>query len=210
MKNYITEFIGTFFLVLTIGLTAQLDVAPIAIGTMLMVMVYMGGHISGAHYNPAVSIAMIFRGLLSIKEAINYILSQLAGAFLAAIFVQWVGGSVMEVGPSNTASVLQILSVEAIFTFALVLVILNVATNPKTEGNSYYGLAIGFTVMAGAFAGGGISGGAYNPAVGTGPILVDVIMGEGNTLSNFWYYLVGPIVGAVTAAYVYKLTTDKS
>ena len=82
------------------------------------------------------------------------------------------------------------------------------ATNPKTEGNSYYGLAIGFTVMAGAFAGGGISGGAYNPAVGTGPILVDVIMGEGNTLSNFWYYLVGPIVGAVTAAYVYKLTTD--
>ena len=206
MKNYITEFIGTFFLVLTIGLTGD----PLAIGVMLMVMVYMGGHISGAHYNPAVSIAMIFRGLLSVKEAINYILSQLAGAFLAAIFVQWVGGSVMEVGPSNTASVLQILSVEAIFTFALVLVILNVATNPKTEGNSYYGLAIGFTVMAGAFAGGGISGGAYNPAVGTGPILVDVIMGEGNTLSNFWYYLVGPIVGAVTAAYVYKLTTDKS
>ena len=204
MKNYITEFIGTFFLVLTIGLTGD----PLAIGVMLMVMVYMGGHISGAHYNPAVSIAMIFRGLLSVKEAINYILSQLAGAFLAAIFVQWVGGSVMEVGPSNTASVLQILSVEAIFTFALVLVILNVATNPKTEGNSYYGLAIGFTVMAGAFAGGGISGGAYNPAVGTGPILVDVIMGDGNTLSNLWYYLVGPIVGAMVAAYVYKLTTD--
>ena len=204
MKNYIIEFIGTFFLVLAIGLTRN----PLAIGVMLMVMVYMGGHISGAHYNPAVSIAMIFRGLLSVKEAINYILSQLAGAFLAAIFVQWVGGSVMEVGPSNTASVLQILSVEAIFTFALVLVILNVATNPKTEGNSYYGLAIGFTVMAGAFAGGGISGGAYNPAVGTGPILVDVIMGDGNTLSNLWYYLVGPIVGAMAAAYVYKLTTD--
>ena len=204
MKNYITEFIGTFFLVLAIGITGN----PLAIGVMLMVMVYMGGHISGAHYNPAVSIAMIFRGLLSVKEAINYILSQLAGAFLAAIFVQWVGGSVMEVGPSNTSSVLQILSVEAIFTFALVLVILNVATNPKTEGNSYYGLAIGFTVMAGAFAGGGISGGAYNPAVGTGPILVDVIMGDGNTLSNLWYYLVGPIVGAMVAAYVYKLTTD--
>ena len=204
MKNYITEFIGTFFLVLTIGLTGD----PLAIGVMLMVMVYMGGHISGAHYNPAVSIAMILRGLLTTKEAINYILSQLAGAFLAAIFVQWVGGAIMEVGPSNTASVLQILSVEAIFTFALVLVILNVATNPKTEGNSYFGLAIGFTVMAGAFAGGGISGGAYNPAVGTGPILVDAIMGEGNTLTNLWYYLVGPIVGAMVAAYVYKLTTD--
>jgi len=208
MKNYITEFIGTFFLVLTIGLTAGVDIAPIAIGTMLMVMVYMGGHISGAHYNPAVSIAMIFRGVLSVKEAINYILSQLAGAFLAAIFVQWVGGAVMQIAPSSTVSVLQILAVEAIFTFALVLVILNVATNPKTEGNSYYGLAIGFTVMAGAFAGGGISGGAYNPAVGTGPILVDAIMGEGNTLSNLWYYLVGPIVGAIVAVYVYKLTTD--
>ena len=204
MKNYITEFIGTFFLVLTIGLTGD----PLAIGVMLTVMVYMGGHISGAHYNPAVSIAMIFRGLLTTKEAVNYILSQLTGAFLAAIFVHWVGGAAMEVGPSQTASVLQILSVEAIFTFALVLVILNVATNPKTDGNSYYGLAIGFTVMAGAFAGGGISGGAYNPAVGTGPILADAIMGDGNTLSNFWYYLVGPIVGAVIAAYVYKFTAE--
>jgi len=204
MKKENLKFIGTFFLVLAIGLTGN----PLAIGVMLMVMVYMGGHISGAHYNPAVSIAMIFRGVLSVKEAINYILSQLAGAFLAAIFVQWVGGAVMQIGPSSTASVLQILAVEAIFTFALVLVILNVATNPKTEGNSYYGLAIGFTVMAGAFAGGGISGGAYNPAVGTGPILVDAIIGDGNTLSNLWYYLVGPIVGAMVAAYVYKLTTD--
>jgi len=204
MKNYITEFIGTFFLVLTIGLTSD----PIAIGTMLMVMVYMGGHISGAHYNPAVSIAMIIRGLLSVKEAINYILSQLAGAILAALLVNWLGGAVMEIAPSDSASILQILVVEAIFTFALVLVILNVATNPKTEGNSYYGLAIGFTIMAAAFAGGKISGGVYNPAVGTGPILVDAIMGDGNTLSNLWYYLVGPITGAVLGAYVYKLTTD--
>jgi aquaporin Z len=204
MKNYITEFIGTFFLVLAIGLTGN----PIAIGAMLMVMVYMGGHISGAHYNPAVSIAMIIRGLLSVKEAINYILSQLSGAILAALLVNWLGGAVMEIAPRNSASVLQILVVEAIFTFALVLVILNVATNPKTEGNSYYGLAIGFTVMAAAFVGGGISGGVYNPAVGTGPILVDAIMGDGNTLSNLWYYLVGPIAGAVLATYVYKLTTD--
>ena len=200
MKNYITEFIGTFFLVLTIGLTGN----PLAIGVMLMVMVYMGGHISGAHYNPAVSIAMIIRGLLTIKEAINYILFQIAGAFLAAIFVGWLSGSVMEVAPSNTASVLQILVVETIFTFALVLVILNVATNPKTEGNSYYGLAIGFTIMAAAFAGGEISGGAYNPAVGTGPILVDELIGDGNTFANLWYYIIGPIVGGVSAAYIYK------
>ena len=129
MKNYITEFIGTFFLVLTIGLTGN----PIAIGTMLMVMVYMGGHISGAHYNPAVSIAMIIRGLLSVKEAIKYILSQLSGAILAVLLVNWLGGTIMETPPSETASPIQILIVEAIFTFALVLVILNVATNPKQK-----------------------------------------------------------------------------
>ena len=204
MKNYITEFIGTFFLVLTIGLTGD----PLAIGVMLMAIIYMGGHISGAHYNPAVSIAMIYRGLLTTKEAIKYILSQLAGAFLAALTVNWLIGDVMQVAPSNTASVMQILAVEAIFTFALMLVILNVATHPKTAGNSYYGLAIGFTIMAAAFAGGGISGGVYNPAVGTGPILVDVILGDGKTLANLWYYFVGPIFGAMAATCVYEFTLD--
>ena len=203
MKNYITEFIGTFFLVLAIGLTGN----PIAIGIMLMVMVYMGGHISGAHYNPAVSIAMIIRGLLSVKEAIKYILSQLGGALLAAYLVSFLTEDIMKVA-AGEYSVSQILVVEAIFTFALVLVILNVATNPKTEGNSYYGLAIGFTIMAAAYAGGGISGGAYNPAVGTAPILIDSLMSDGSTLGNLWYYLVGPITGAISASFVYKLTTD--
>ena len=204
MKNYITEFIGTFFLVLTIGLTGD----PLAIGVMLMAIIYMGGHISGAHYNPAVSIAMIYRGLLTSKEAIKYILSQLAGAFFAALAVNWLIGDIIQVAPSNTASVMQILVVEAIFTFALMLVILNVATHPKTAGNSYYGLAIGFTIMAAAFAGGGISGGVYNPAVGTGPILVDVILGDGKTLANLWYYFVGPIFGAMAATCVYEFTLD--
>ena len=204
MKNYITEFIGTIFLVLTIGLTGD----PLVIGVMLMAIIYMGGHISGAHYNPAVSIAMIYRGLLTSKEAIKYILSQLAGAFFAAFAVNWLMGDVMQVAPSNTASVMQILAVEAIFTFALMLVILNVATHPKTAGNSYYGLAIGFTIMAAAFAGGGISGGVYNPAVGTGPILVDVILGDGKTLANLWYYFVGPIFGAMAATCVYEFTLD--
>jgi aquaporin Z len=208
MKNYITEFIGTFFLVLTIGLTAGAVFAPMIIGSMLMVMVYMGGHISGAHYNPAVSIAMIIRGLISVKEAINYILSQLAGAILAAFLVNWLQGDVMIIAPNSSSSILQILVVEAIFTFALVLVILNVATNPKTEGNSYYGLAIGFTIMAAAFVGGWISGGVYNPAVGTGPMLVDLLVSGGASIQYSWYYLVGPIAGAVLATYVYKFTTD--
>ena len=120
MKKYIIEGIGTYFLVLIIGLTGN----PIAIGIMLKVMVYMGGHISGAHYNPAVSIAMIIRGLLSVKEAIKYILSQLGGALLAAYLVSFLTGDIMKVA-AGEYSVSQILVVEAIFTFALVLVILS-------------------------------------------------------------------------------------
>lgn len=201
MKNYIIEFIGTFFLVLTIGLTGH----PIAIGCMLMVMVYMGGHISGAHYNPAVSISMIIRGVISTKESVKYIFSQILGSILAAAVVGWLG-STMVVAPSTDDS-LKILFVEAIFTFALVMVILNVATNPKTEGNSYYGLAIGFTILAAAWIGGGISGGAYNPAVGIGPLLV-ASLDDVRALGYLWYYIVGPLFGAILAAYVYKITTD--
>ena len=204
MKNYLVELIGTFFLVLVIGLTGN----PIAIGVILMVMVYMGGHISGAHYNPAVSIAMIVRGLLSSREALKYILAQLLGAILAAFMINYLTGNIMEVAPSNTASVMQILLVEAIFTFALVLVILNVATHPKTKGNSYYGLAIGFTIMAAAFSAGNISGGAFNPAVGCGPIFVDSLAGDGNLILHLWYYLVGPISGGLLAAYNYKYITE--
>ena len=109
MKNYITEYTGTFFLVFVIGLTAGEAYAPVAIGTILMVMVYMGGHISGAHYNPAVSIAMIIRGLISKKEAFKYIVAQLIGAFLAAMTVYWINGETMQVAPpSDTYSFWQI------------------------------------------------------------------------------------------------------
>jgi aquaporin Z len=151
---------------------------------------------------------MILRGLLSKKDAIYYIISQLAGAFLAALFVFWSEGELMKIKPSDIATVFQILSVEFIFTFILIIVILYVATEKSTAGNSYYGLAIGFTILVASFVGGEISGGAFNPAVGTGPILVEIIIGEGSTLTNLWYYIVGPIIGAVVASYVYKLTTD--
>lgn len=204
MKNYITEFTGTFFLVFVIGLTGGEAYAPVAIGTILMVMVYMGGHISGAHYNPAVSIAMIIRGLLSKKEATKYIVAQVIGAFLAAMTVYWMNGSVMQMAPNDNYSFWQIFTIELLFTFALVLVIMHVATNPKTEGNDYYGLAIGFTIMAAAFAGGEISGGAYNPAVALGPILSDVFFSDGDTLNNLWYYIFAPIIGGVLAVYQYR------
>ena len=203
MKTYLTEAIGTFFLVLVIGLTGN----PIAIGCILMVMVYMGGHISGAHYNPAVTLAILIRKGIDAKEALMYILFQIAGAFLAALSFYLIKGNTFAPMPAPDTGMMAPLFIEIVFTFALALVILNVATSKKTEGNSYYGLAIGFTILAAAFAGGDISGGAYNPAVGIGPIMMDTFIG-GSSLSNLWLYLVGPVVGASLAAVVFSYTED--
>ena len=207
MKNYLTEFIGTFFLVLTIGLTviAQSPFAPLAIGSALMVMVFMGGHISGAHYNPAVSLAVFLRGRMdSAKEMVYYWIAQILGALVAAVIVYLCVSDTFAPAPGANASMQGVLLVEFLFTFALALVVLNSATAAGTKGNSFYGLAIGFTVMVGAFAGGEISGGAFNPAVGVGPILMDVIAG-GGTIANIWIYLVAPLAGGAVAAFVFKI-----
>ncbi len=168
-----------------------------------MVMVYMGGHVSGAHYNPAVTVGLILRGGIEMKDAIMYMVFQVLGALLAALVVYFLTGNTFAPAPGADVGTVQALVNEIIFTFALVLVILNVATHPKTEGNSYYGLAIGFTVMAGAYAGGGISGGAYNPAVGLGPVIIDSMMGEGG-FGNLWLYIVGPVIGSLLATVVFK------
>ena len=206
MKKYLTEFIGTFFLVFSIGMAATSGnpLAPLAIGLTLMVMVYMGGHVSGAHYNPAVTVGIFMRGKIGASEIGPYIAAQIAGALVASGAVHFLTGETFAPEPGGEAGVVEVLLAEIIFTFALMLVVLNVATSKATEGNSYYGLAIGFTVTAGAFAVGPISGGAFNPAVGTGPILANVAMGTGD-ISNLWYYWVGPLAGAVLATSVFKM-----
>ena len=207
MRRYLTEFIGTFFLVFTIGLTvtAGSPMAPLAIGSSLMIMVYMGGHVSGGHYNPAVSLALLLRGkMASIGEFVGYVVSQVAGAIVAALTTYVIVGQTLKVAPAASASTLGALVVEILFTFALALVVLNVAASAKTQGNSFYGLAIGFAIVVGAFAGGPISGGAFNPAVGTGPILVDAMVG-GGSLSHLWLYLVGPFLGGALAAGVFGI-----
>jgi aquaporin Z len=205
MRLYLTEFIGAFFLVLTIGLTSisGLALAPLAIGSALMVMVYMGGHISGAHYNPAVSLAACIRGALPWAQLAPYVLSQLLGAVAAGFVVYIITGSTFGPAPAIDASTTATLLIEGLFTFALALVVLNAATASKTAGNSFYGLAIGFTVMVGAFAGGGISGGAFNPAVGLGPNIAKTLLGAGS-LGHTWIYVVGPAIGAVLAAFAFK------
>lgn len=210
MNKYLTELIGTFFLVLTIGLVVAegTPLGAVAIGTVLMVMVYMGGHISGAHYNPAVTLAILLRGAMPKADVVPYLVAQVVGAIVAALVSLWIVGETFAPTPAVDATVVGALLVEFLFTFALALVVLNVAVTPETKGNSYFGLAIGFTILAAALAGGPISGGAFNPAVGIGPVIVNGLAGDGS-FSNLWLYLVGPLAGGALAAVVFGMQHTK-
>lgn len=197
MKKLIIEFIGTMFLVMVIGLSAN----PLAIGCVLMVMVYMGGHISGAHYNPAVSLAVLLRGKISSSEMLQYWAAQFAGGLLGAAVTNWMMGDYTEVAIGNGHTVLEALAAEILFTFALAMVVLNVTTAKDNTGNQFYGLAIGFTVFAGAMAVGGISGGVFNPAVSIGHNVFAQNWGD------IWIHVVGPLSGAAVAASVFRMTS---
>ena len=201
MNKYLTEFIGTFFLVLTIGCTVIIGgpgvVAPLAIGSALMVMIYAGGHISGAHYNPAVTLGVWFRGRCATKDVVPYWVAQILGAALASLAVSILRGD-------HAASAMTIkqgpaLLAEFLFTFALVYVVLNSATAKGTSGNSFYGLAIGFTVMTGAFSVGSVSGGVFNPAVAVGISMMGL-----SPWSNLWIYLLANLAGGLLAGMTFK------
>jgi len=202
MRKYLTEFVGTFFLVFTVCCTvlAKVSVAPLAIGSALMVMVFAGGHISGAHYNPAVSLAVFLRGKLPASQLLPYWVAQLAAALIAAAMARYV------INPSNVQAlsvsgrgVVAAFLAEFLFTFALAYVVLNVATSRDHPNNSFYGLAIGFTVLAGAFAVGGVSGGAFNPAVAFGIYTAGIVSG-----SMIWIFLVSELLAAGVAAYTFR------
>ena len=166
MKKYTVEFIGTFFLVFVIGMAVRGGAAPapLAIGGILMVMIFAGGHVSGAHFNPAVSLAAFIRGALAKTHLLPYWIAQLLGALIAGLVVTSIHCKPLLPPPSF--ALVPSLTVEFLATFALAWTVLNVATARGTANNSFYGLAIGGTVMAMAFAVGGVSGGAFNPAVG--------------------------------------------
>lgn len=198
MKKLTVEFIGTFFLVLTIGMCVRTGaaLAPLAIGAILMVMVYSGGHISGGHYNPAVTLAAWLRGATNVEGVIPYWLAQFAGAAVAALVVIVVLGK----APSpDDHKLVPSLIVEVLFTFALAWAVLNSATSKGTAGNSFYGLAIGFTVLAGAISVGSISGGAFNPAVG----LAVFLMGF-EKISQFALYCGADLAGGALAALAFR------
>jgi aquaporin Z len=208
MRRYLTEFIGTLFFVLTIGLVVtpghETPLAPLVIGSVLMVLVYMGGHVSGAHYNPAVTLAIYLRKKLAARDLVPYwaaqLLGALVGAYLSYIFLD----RTFAPAPGLAATPVTALLVEMLYTFLLALTVLNVATSKDTQGNSFYGIAIGFTIVIAVFAGGPISGGVFNPAIGTGTILIKALSG-GGSLSHLWLYLVGPFAGGALAAVVFKV-----
>jgi aquaporin Z len=164
----------------------------------------MGGHISGGHYNPAVSLAVYLRGKLPASDLLPYIAAQLLGALAGAYLSYMVLDHTFAPAPAATATVMTALMVEMFYTFLLALVVLNVATSPATSGNSFYGLAIGATIVVAAFAGGPVSGGAFNPAIGTGTIVVNALAG-GGSWSHLWLYWVGPLAGGMLAAAVYRI-----
>jgi aquaporin Z len=201
MKKYLGELIGMFLFVLVVGMVVidpgAGSLAPLAIGCTLMILVYAGGHLSGGHYNPAVTLAVWLRGRCPGADVVPYWVAQIVGAVAASYVVLYLKGNPV-VTPAEI-KVMPALIAEFIGTFALCYVVLNVATAKATAGNSNYGLAIGFTVVVMAFALGGISGGAFNPAIATGITVMHI-----EKLGNFWVYLVGDFAAAALAATVFK------
>ena len=206
VTNYAVEAIGTFFLVFTVGATAgtHMALAPLAIGASLMVMIYAGGHLSGGHYNPAVTLAVLVRGRISVRDAVAYWLVQIAAGLLAALVVRTI------IEPADLAkavtmtlagrTVLAAFVAELLFTFALCYVVLNVATSKDHPKNSFYGLAIGLTVFVGAVSVGAISGGAFNPAVTVAAAAMDIF-----AWPTLWVYLTAQVIAGLAAGATFRL-----
>jgi aquaporin Z len=207
IKKYLVEFIGTFFLVTTFSLTNGSFLAPVAVGTVFAALIYMGYAISGAHYNPATTLAMLILKKISIKDSAAYILIQFfagcAGAF--CYFLIW-GRNMGIPRPNMEINILKPLFIETIFTFILVLVIL-FASSHRNAGNNFYGLAAGLTLISIGIADSNISGGAFNPAIGLGPMAVDKLFGtcSCNPFEYGWIYLTGPFIGGIVAAVAFKI-----
>ncbi len=200
-RKYVVEAIGTFFLVFTVTASALSGstFTPLAAGAVLMVMIYAGGHISGAHYNPAVTVAVLLRRRIDLRDAVAYWIAQLVGGVLAAVIAHAIvnPASTKPLQPAGHALIAAAVA-ELLFTFALCYVVLNVATSKDQPNNSFFGLAIGFTVAAGAFAVGGLSGGVFNPAVAIGGATGGLF-----AWSTLWIYLVVQLIAGAAAGLVF-------
>lgn len=199
--KYVYEAIGTFFLVFTIGMVLPQPgltpgFAPLAIGTVLAVMIFIGGHVSGGMYNPAVSLAVAVRGKMTYADMVIYWVAQVAGAAVAAYLALYLTGAT---GTAMVIDPVKAVIVEFVFTFLLTFTVLNVATAKGTDGNSFYGWAIGMSVLVGAYSVAWISGAAFNPAVAVGASLMGFF-----SWANIWVYFVAELAAAIVAALIFK------
>lgn len=203
MRKLLMECIGTLFLMMAVAFSGN---NPIAVGLMLAVMVYSGGHLSGGHFNPAVSLAAWMRGKLGVADMVQYMVAQVVGACLGWLVHSYLMGGSTAPMPTEHP-VMHGVVAEALLAFALVTVVLNMMSS-RSAGNPVGGLAIGFTLSAALYTGAGVSGGAFNPAVGLGPQVMEAITGGGFDASTLALYGVGPLVGGAVAALVYKFLND--
>ena len=205
----LTEAAGTFVFLTVIALSGHAGaLAPLAVGLGLAAMVYMGGHVSGAHYNPAVSFGLFLRGVINATTLGAYAAVQVIAGSLAFVVAYLISGQTPGIHPGPGVYWSSALAAEVVFTAALVLVVLNVAATKETAGNSFYGLAIGLTVAVGAFAVGPISGAAFNPAVGLAATFGSAVFDHGSW-SDVWLYIVGPLLGAPIAAGIHTIQTRR-
>jgi aquaporin Z len=205
----LVELVGTLFLVMTVSTTAGESLkslngtgalAPFAIGGILMVMIFAVGHISGAHYNPAVTLTVWLSGRekITTDKALYYVIAQSIGGILGGLL----GLSLTDydnIVPNPKNDPYKAFFAELFYTFALCWVVLNAATTKTQRGNSFFGLAIGNTVMAGAISVGHISGAVFNPAVAIGLYVSNSFCG-GAYVSRWWIYIVSETMGACLAA----------
>jgi aquaporin Z len=207
MKQYISELIGTYLLVL-VGCGAvvmselhgspQLFGITLTFGLVVLVMVYAFGKISGAHINPAVTIAFSYYGVFPKNKIFGYVFSQSLGAILASLTLSFILPSKHNYGvTSPSGSIIESFLIEILITFVLMFVILIVANDHKII-SKLGGVIIGFTVFALAYLTGPISGASMNPARSLGPALIS------GQLDNIWIYLTAPIIGAITAVAIFK------
>lgn len=192
------EAVGAFFLVLVYGFTGD----ALAIGLTLMALVYIGFHISGAHFNPAVSFAFFLKKKLSGAEFVGYLISQLTGAFLAAVSLFFLSTSVFYVEPPVSTDLYQQAFGELFFTFLFVMLMLTFSLSKSPQLFQMAGLAVGLTYAGILMAGTPVSGGVFNPAISIGTAAFDLITG-GNSYLHVLLYTLAPLAGASVAAVAY-------
>lgn len=192
------EAVSSLFLAAAVAMGSD----AMGVGMMVAVLVFAFGHVSGAHINPAVTLAVYIRGKINVVRAALYIVAQVAGAFVGALVPMYVLDDKTITFPKRGVDdVMRVLVVETVFTLLIATVVLNVATTKAQAGNSFFGLAIGFAVTAAAKSGAYISGGAFNPAVGLAlPVIAE-------HYDDIWIYAVGPLLGGALAGGLFLLVT---